>query len=80
MLDKNCANYRQLNSRNSRLALIRVHPWLKKKLCGSLRPRRLCVEGVSVWLRLRRAVPLRCVSFLFFQRLTSGKLRAWRRR
>jgi hypothetical protein len=34
---------------------IRVHPWLKKKFCGLLRPRRLCVEGVSVWLRLRRA-------------------------
>ena len=27
---------------------IRVHPWLKKKFCGTLRPRRLCVEGVSV--------------------------------
>ena len=29
---------------NSRLALIRVHPWLKKKLCGALRSRRLCVK------------------------------------
>jgi hypothetical protein len=24
---------------------IRVHPWLKKKLCGSLRSRRLCVKA-----------------------------------
>ena len=48
MLDPNGANDRQLNSR---LALIRVHPWLKKKLCGSLRSRRLCVEGVSIWPR-----------------------------
>ena len=53
---------------------IRVHPWLRKKLCGSLRPRRLplacqrsplacqrsCVEGLSVGLRFRRAVPLHC--------------------
>ncbi|MGD0208973.1 MAG: hypothetical protein ABSC89_15335 [Verrucomicrobiota bacterium] len=65
MLDTNRANYCQLNSliREIRISplsvFIRVHPWLKKKLCGSLRPRRLCVEGVSVWLWLRRAASLR---------------------
>jgi hypothetical protein len=38
---------------------IHVHPWLKKKLCGSLRPRRLCIEGFSVWLQLHDFAPLR---------------------
>jgi hypothetical protein len=46
--------------------LIRVHPWLKKKLRGSPRPRRLCVEGVSVWLRL-------CAFALKLARLAADK-------
>ena len=60
------ANYRQLifaSIREIRVTplsvFIRVHPWLRKKLCGSLRPRRLCVEGLSVGLRFRRAGSIR---------------------
>ncbi len=62
----------RVNLRNSRLALIGVYPrmaaWpprgfmpdpsvVKEKALRPLRPRRLCVGGVSVWLRLRRAAP-----------------------
>ena len=55
MFDTNCANDRQ-GRQFASLTVIRVHPWLKKKLCGSLRPRRLCVEDVSFGsVRLRES-------------------------
>jgi hypothetical protein len=52
---------------------IRVHPWLKEKLRGSLRSQRLCVEGVSVWLRLG-------VKNLFRHRHFGGWLAGFRQR
>ena len=63
MLDTNCADYRQLNLRQfAKFAsprypclsvFIRVHPWLKKKLCGSA-ALCLCVNFVH---RLRAGFP-----------------------